>query len=252
MTLAATSLTDRVVIVTGSSSGIGAATAKVVAAAGADVVLAARRVDKLEETAEACRASGVRVLAVPTDVSDPAQCTALVERAVAELGGVHGLVNNAGFGWGMPATHETPEQWRTVLEVNLDGAYWCAQAFGRVAKSGSAIVNVASVLGLAPFRMPQAAYAASKAGMLGMTRDLAMQWGARKGIRVNAIAPGLIPTEMSDEYPPEVHEDIRGRTALGRLGDPDELATAIAFMLSPAASYITGTTLVVDGGLTFH
>jgi NAD(P)-dependent dehydrogenase (short-subunit alcohol dehydrogenase family) len=252
MTLASTSLDGRVVIVTGSSSGIGAATAKVCASAGADVVLAARRVDKLEETAAAIRALGRRVLAVPTDVSDPEQCTALVAATLEEFGDVHGLVNNAGFGWGMPATHETPEQFQRVLDVNLNGAYWCAQAFGRVAKPGSAIVNVSSVLGIAPFRMPQAAYAASKAGLNGLTRDLAMQWGTRKGIRVNAIAPGLIPTEMSDEYPPEVHEDIKGRTALGRLGEPAELAAAIAFMLSPAASYITGTTLVVDGGLTFH
>lgn len=252
MTLASTSLAGRVVIVTGSSSGIGAATAKTCAAAGADVVLAARRVDKLEETADAVRALGRRVLAVPTDVSDAEQCTALVAAALAEFGDVHGLVNNAGFGWGMPATHETPEQFQRVLDVNLNGAYWCAQAFGRVAKPGAAIVNVSSVLGLAPFRMPQAAYAASKAGLNGLTRDLAMQWGTRKGIRVNAIAPGLIPTEMSDEYPPEVHEDIKGRTALGRLGLPEELAAPIAFMLSDAAAYITGTTLVVDGGLSFH
>lgn len=252
MTLAATSLTDRVVIVTGSSSGIGAATAEVLAAAGADLVLAARRVDRLEQTAQACRAQGVRVLVVPTDVADPEQCAALCERTVAEFGGVHGLVNNAGFGWGMPATHESPQQWRTVLAVNLDGAYWCAQAFGRLAQPGSAIVNVASVLAMMPFRMPQAAYAASKAGMIAMTGDLAMQWGTRKGIRVNAVAPGLIPTEMSQGYPPQVSEEIRNRTALGRLGEPAELGTAIAFLLSPAASYITGTTLVVDGGLTFH
>lgn len=252
MTLASTSLDGRVVIVTGSSSGIGAATAKVCAAAGADVVLAARRVDKLEETAAAIRALGRRVLAVPTDVSDAEQCTALVAAALEEFGGVHGLVNNAGFGWGMPATRETPQQFQAVLDVNLNGAYWCAQAFGRVAKPGSSIVNVSSVLGISPFRMPQAAYAASKAGLNGLTRDLAMQWGVRKGIRVNAIAPGLIPTEMSDEYPPEVHTDIQSRTALGRLGLPEELAGPIVFMLSDAASYITGTTLVVDGGLTFH
>ena len=250
--LASTSLAGRVVIVTGASSGLGAATALVVAAAGADVVLAARRVDRLEETAAAVRALGRRVLSVPTDVSVPEQCSALIEAGVAEFGAVHGLVNNAGVGTAVPATRETPEQFRYVLDVNLNGTYWCAQAFGRVAPRGSAIVNVSSVLGLAPFRMPQAAYSSSKAAVLGLTRDLAMQWGSRKGIRVNAIAPGLIPTEMSDEYPPEVHADITSRTALGRLGEPAELAQAVAFMLSPAASYITGTTLVVDGGLSFH
>ncbi len=252
MSLSATSLDGRVVIVTGASSGLGASTARVVAAAGADVVLAARRVDRLEETAQAVRDAGRRVLAVPTDVADPEQCTALVTAAVAEFGEVHGLVNNAGIGTAVPATRETPEQFQQVLTVNLNGTYWCAQAFGRVAPRGSAIVNVASVLGLAPFDMPQAAYASSKAAVLGLTRDLAKQWGTRKGIRVNAVAPGLIPTEMSDEYPEQVREQIGGRTALGRLGEPDELSYAVSFLLSPAASYITGSTLAVDGGLVFH
>ncbi|MCW2620728.1 MAG: 3-oxoacyl-[acyl-carrier-protein] reductase [Frankiales bacterium] len=252
MVLASTSLAGRVVIVTGASSGIGAATARAAAAAGADLVLGARRVDRLEETAQAVRDLGRRVLAVPTDVTQVDQCQGLVQAAVTEFGAVHGLVNNAGLGTAVPATRETPEQFRSVIDVNLYGSYWTAQAFAQVAPPGSAIVNIASVLGLAPFDMPQAAYVASKAAVLGLTRDLANQWGSRKGIRVNAVAPGLIPTEMADEYPPRVHEQIAARTALRRLGDVDELAPAVVFLLSPAASYITGITLAVDGGLSYH
>lgn len=252
MTLALTSLSGRVVVVTGASSGLGAATARLVSAAGADVVLAARRLDRLEETAEQVRGVGRRALTVATDVADAQQCQALLDAAVAEFGAVHGLVNNAGIGAAAPATRESPEHFRGVVDVNLMGAYWCAQAFGRVAERDSAIVNVSSVLGLHPFPVPQAAYAASKAGLLGLTRDLAMQWGSRKGIRVNAVAPGLIPTEMSSEYPPELQDAVAATTAMGRLGEPDELAAAVVFLLSPAASYITGTTLAVDGGLSFH
>jgi NAD(P)-dependent dehydrogenase (short-subunit alcohol dehydrogenase family) len=246
------SLTGSVIVVTGASSGLGAATARQVAALGADVVLAARRLDRLEGVAQEVRDTGRRALTVATDVSVQEQCAALVEAAVAEFGAVHGLVNNAGIGTAAPATREAPEEWRRVLDINLSGAYWCAQAFGRVAPRDSAIVNISSVLGLHPFPVPQAGYAASKAGLLGMTRDLAMQWGSRKGIRVNAIAPGLIPSEMADEYPKEFQDVVAATTALGRLGEQEEIASAVAFLLSGASSYITGATLVVDGGLTFH
>ena len=243
------SLQDRVVIVTGASSGLGEATARECARLGANLVLTARRADRLATLVDEL---GARALAVPTDVADPAQCQSLVDQAVAEFGAVHGLVNNAGIGAAGPATRELPAQFRDVLDVNLAGAYWALQAFGRAAGPGSSAVNVASVLGLRPFAVPQAAYAASKAGLLGLTRDLAMQWGSRKGIRVNAVAPGLIPTDMSAEYPEATRESVRAATALGRLGTPEELACAVAFLLTDAASYITGATLAVDGGLTFH
>lgn len=246
------SLFDRTVIVTGASSGLGEATARVAARAGAHVVLAARRKDRLEGLAHALTAEGASVTPVVTDVSDHDQCVALVERAVATTGSVHGLVNCAGVGTAEPATRETPEAFEAVQRVNLFGTYWCSQAFARVAPPGSAIVNVASIIGLTSVQVPQAAYSSSKAGVLGLTRDLAMQWGARKGIRVNAVAPGIVPTEMSDEYPDEVREAVRARTALGRFGEPNEIAEPIVFLLSAGATYITGTTLAIDGGLTLH
>jgi NAD(P)-dependent dehydrogenase (short-subunit alcohol dehydrogenase family) len=246
------SLAGRVVVVTGASSGLGAATAREAALRGAHVVLAARRMERLEAMAQELTSAGHLALAVRTDVAEPTECQALIDAAVEEFGAVHGLVNNAGIGTAAPATRETPDDFRRVVDLNLSGAYWVLQAFGRVARPGSSAVNISSVIGLQPLPVPQAAYASSKAGLLGMTRDLAMQWGTRKGIRVNAIAPGLIPTDMSSEYSQEVTDLVAGRTALGRLGSAEELARCVVFLLSEASSYVTGATLVVDGGLTFH
>jgi NAD(P)-dependent dehydrogenase (short-subunit alcohol dehydrogenase family) len=125
-----------------------------------------------------------------------------------------------------------------------------AQACGRVMKPGSSIINVASVVALTSGGLPQAAYSASKAGVTGLTRDLAVQWTGRKGIRVNALAPGFFPSEMTDQFPEGYIDSQLPRVPAGRPGDPDELAAALVFLASPAASYVTGTTLVVDGGLT--
>ena len=244
------SLDGKVAIVTGASSGLGVAFAQGLAEAGADVALGARRADRLQDTAGLVTAAGRRALAVATDVSDPDSCTALVEAAMAEFGRVDILVNNAGIGTAVPATQETPEQFRQVIDVNLNGCYWMAQACGRVMQPGSSIINISSVLGLTTAGLPQAAYAASKAGLIGLTRDLAQQWTGRKGIRVNAIAPGFFASEMTDQYPPGYLESQGPRIAVGRKGDPAELAATAVFLASPAAGYITGQTLAVDGGLT--
>ena len=141
------------------------------------------------------------MLTVATDVADPEQCQALVDAAIAEFGRVDVLVNNAGVGTAVPATRETPEQFRSVIDVNLNGCYWMAQACGRVMQPGSSIINISSVLGLTTGGLPQAAYSASKAGLNGLTRDLAQQWTGRKGIRVNALAPGFFASEMTDHLP---------------------------------------------------
>ena len=242
-------LDGRVAIVTGASSGLGAVFARTLAEAGADVVLGARRVDRLAETQQAVERAGRRAIAVRTDVALPEDCQALVDAAMAEFGRVDILVNNAGMGTAYPATRETPEQFRQVIDVNLNGCYWMAQACGRVMKPGSSIVNISSILGLTTAGLPQAAYAASKAGLIGLTRDLAQQWTGRKGIRVNALAPGFFASEMTEQYPEGYIEGQLGRVLVGRPGDPDELAAALIFLVSDAGGYVTGTTLPVEGGL---
>jgi NAD(P)-dependent dehydrogenase (short-subunit alcohol dehydrogenase family) len=243
-------LDGKVAIVTGASSGLGVAFAQALAEAGADVVLGARRVDRLAETQALVEAAGRRGIAVETDVSRPEHCDRIVERALDELGHVDVLVNNAGVGTAVPATRETPDQFRSVVEVNLNGCYWMAQACGRVMRPGSSIVNISSVLGLTTGGLPQAAYSASKAGLLGLTRDLAQQWTGRKGIRVNALAPGFFASEMTDQYPDGYLDSMVPRIPAGRTGDPAELAAALVFLASDAAGYVTGQTLAVDGGLT--
>ncbi|WP_241383854.1 SDR family NAD(P)-dependent oxidoreductase [Rhodococcus sp. CH91] len=243
-------LDGRVAIVTGASSGLGVAFARGLAEAGADVVLAARRVDRLQKTAELVREAGRQAVTVETDIADPEQAQRMVDRAVEELGRVDILINNAGIGTAVPATRETPDQFRQVIDINLNGSYWAAQAAGRVMQPGSAIVNISSILGLTTAGLPQAAYSASKAGVIGLTRDLAQQWGARKGIRVNAIAPGFFHTEMTDEYQPGYLDAMKPRIILGRTGDPEEIAATAVWLASDASAYVTGQTIAVDGGLT--
>ncbi len=243
-------LDGRVALVTGASSGLGVAFARALAEAGADVVLGARRTDRLRDTAALVEAAGRRAVTVTTDVADPESCQAMVDAAMDQLGRVDVLVNNAGIGTAVPATREKPEQFRQVLDVNLHGCYWMAQSCARVMEPGSSIVNISSVLGLVTAGLPQAAYAASKAGLIGLTRDLAQQWSGRKGIRVNAVAPGFFTSEMTDQYPEGYLEKQQERIPVGRKGDPAELAAAVVFLASPAGGYITGQTLAVDGGMT--
>ncbi len=243
-------LDGKVAVVTGASSGLGVAFARGLAEAGADVALGARRVAKLADTARLVEATGRRALTAATDVADPQSCTDLVALAMEEFGRVDILVNNAGIGTAMPATRETPEQFREVIDVNLNGCYWMAQACGRVMQPGSSIINISSVLGITTAGLPQAAYASSKAGLIGLTRDLAQQWTGRKGIRVNAVAPGFFASEMTEQYPPGYLESQEGRIPSGRKGDPQELAATVVFLASDAAGYITGQTLAVDGGMT--
>jgi NAD(P)-dependent dehydrogenase (short-subunit alcohol dehydrogenase family) len=243
-------LDGKVAIVTGASSGLGVAFAQALAEAGADVALGARRVERLEDTRKLVEAAGRRAIAVATDVTSPEAAQALVDATVAQLGRVDILVNNAGIGTAVPATRETPDQFRQVVDINLNGCYWMAQACGRVMEPGSSIINISSVLGITTAGLPQAAYAASKAGLNGLTRDLAQQWTGRKGIRVNSLAPGFFESEMTDQYPPEYLELQRHRIPAGRIGDPRELAAAVVFLAGPGAGYITGQTLPVDGGMT--
>ena len=243
-------LDGRVAVLTGASSGLGVGFAAALAEAGADVALGARRADRLAETCALVENTGRRAIAVRTNVADPDDCTALVAAAMTTYGRVDILINNAGVGTAIPALKETPDQFRSVIEINLNGCYWMAQACARVMRPGSSIVNIASVLGLTTTGLPQAAYSSSKAGLIGLTRDLAQQWTSRKGIRVNALAPGFFESEMSDSMDRNhVDTHILPRVLAGRLGVHAELAAALIFLASDAGSYVTGITLPVDGGV---
>ena len=243
-------LDNQVAIVTGASSGLGVAFAQALAQAGADVALGARRVDRLQETRALVEAAGRRAITVGTDVARPEDCQRLVDETVKQFGRVDILVNNAGIGTAVPATRETPDHFRQVIDVNLNGCYWMAQACGRVMQPGSSIINLSSVLGITTAGLPQAAYAASKAGLIGLTRDLAQQWTGRKGIRVNALAPGFFDSEMTAQYPDGYLEAQQARIPAGRKGHPRELAATLVFLASAASGYVTGQTLSVDGGMT--
>ena len=241
-------LDGKVAVVTGASSGLGVAFAQALAEAGADLVLGARRAEKLAETGKLVEMAGRKWVGLRTDVTHPEDCEALIAYGVEKFGQVDILVNNAGVGTAVPATKETPAQYREVLDVNLFGAYWMAQAFARANTQGGSIVNISSVLGLRPGGLPQAAYASSKAGLIGLTRDLATQWTGRKNIRVNALAPGFFPSDMTDQLPAETVALMKALTPAGRFGDPAELAATLIWLVSDAASYVTGITVPVDGG----
>ncbi|MFN2469148.1 MAG: SDR family oxidoreductase [Gaiellaceae bacterium] len=246
-------LDGRVAIVTGGATGIGRQMAQGLAEAGADLVLCARKADRCEEAAAHLAGTGVRTIGLGCDVRDPEQVQAVVGRARAEFGRVDILVNNAGTVWGAPPEDTPLEGWQKVIDVNLTGVFLCSQAAGRVMidqGKGGKIVNIASV---AAFRggpqevMNAIAYNASKGGVVSFTRDLACKW-ARHGINVNAIAPGWFPSDMSN-FVLEPHRDATlGRIPLGRFGGPDDLKGAVVYLASRASDWVTGHTLVVDGG----
>jgi NAD(P)-dependent dehydrogenase (short-subunit alcohol dehydrogenase family) len=243
-------LRDAVVVVTGASSGIGEQFAHALDAAGARVVLAARRTDRLEALAARLREAEV----VRCDVADEAERDALIERAVTRFGRVDGLVNNAGISDVGPALRQDAASFRRVLEVNLVAPFVLAtQAAAAMRQTGGgSIVNIASVCSFQAMPdTPQAGYVASKAGLTGLTRDLAAQWG-RYGIRVNAIAPGAFTTELTgDAYEIGAYADmLRERIPLSRAGRHGELDSVLIMLLHPASAYLTGQTITVDGGLT--
>jgi NAD(P)-dependent dehydrogenase (short-subunit alcohol dehydrogenase family) len=239
-------------VVTGASSGLGAGFARALASAGADLVLAARRQDRLDALAADLRDLGARVETVSADVSLPGDCARVADAALAAFGRVDVLVNNAGLGSAVSALKETPEGFRRIVDVNLNGVFWMAQACAARMEHGGSVVNVSSVLGLVAPRFPQAAYAASKAGVIGLTRDLAGEWSGRRGIRVNALCPGYFDSEMTQDEGDVLRDMVATHSMLGRFGEQEELDTALLFLASPASTYVTGTTLTVDGGLTSY
>jgi len=245
-------LSDRVVIVTGASSGLGEQFALALHAAGAKVVAVARRKERLDALAAACPGLDAR----PLDVTDDEGCNRLVEDVRTTYGRIDGLVNNAGLGTPALALEDSLDHFRRVLDVNVTSVFHLSRLVAPVmieAGRGS-IVNIASVYGLgSTYPVGDASYASSKAAVINLTRDLAGQWGKR-GVRVNAIAPGFFRTEMAEEIftNEAAHKRISLATPLRRTGEPGELDGALIFLLSDASSYVTGQTIAVDGGWTTH
>jgi NAD(P)-dependent dehydrogenase (short-subunit alcohol dehydrogenase family) len=245
-------LSGKVAIVTGGGTGQGREMAQGLAEAGADVVLCARKPERCEQAAEELRALGVRSLGLRCDVREPAEVDAVVERTRVELGRIDVLVNNAGTSWGAPAEDYPLEGWQKVIDVNLTGVFLCSQAAGRVMidQQAGKIVNIASVAafgGAPPELMNAVGYSASKGGVVSFTRDLATKW-ARHGISVNAIAPGWFPSDMNKVLLEAQGDAYLEHIPLRRFGGPDDLKGAVVFLASRASDYVTGQTLVVDGG----
>lgn len=238
-------------IVTGGSRGIGAAISEKLAADGHDIIInCASSTQKAETVAEKCRAHGVNVTVMQWNVADYAAC----EAAVKQIKEAHGvptiLVNNAGITKDGLLVRMTPEQFSDVIDVNLKGTFHMTQLVGAMmmrAKAGS-IVNLSSVVGLTG-NAGQANYAASKAGVIGLTKSAAKELGAR-GVRVNAVAPGFIESDMTDVLPEEVKKAMLSQIPMKRCGKPEEIANLVSFLASDAASYITGQAIVADGGMT--
>ena len=246
-------LSGKTAIVTGGSRGIGKEMAEALGEAGARIVLCARRAEWLDETIEEFRNKGFETAGMTCDVSKRDDVQAVVDLAINEFGSVDILVNNAGISWGAMPEDMTLEQWQKVIDVNLTGCFLFAQSAGRemLKKNRGSIINIASIAGLTssangPF---YAGYAASKAGLIGLTRELAASWG-RRGIRVNAIAPGFFHSRLADAVIDIDERSIQENNVIPRIGKEGELKGAIVFLASEASSYITGQTIVVDGGMT--
>ncbi len=243
-------LSGKSAVVTGGSRGIGRAITLRLATQGADICLSYRgNAAAAEDTAAAIRALGRRAVAVQADVADPDAADTLIKTAIAELGKVDILVNNAGITRDDLIMRMSIDAWKEVLETNLFGAFYAIKAVSRpmLKARGGRIINITSVSGQAG-QMGQANYSSAKAGLIGLTKATARELASR-GITVNAVAPGFVLTELTQDLPQELMGQITERTPLGRFGTPEEIASAVAFLASDEAAYITGQVLAVDGGL---
>ena len=247
------SLAGRTAIVTGGSRGLGLEMAEGLAEAGASLMLCARRDEWLTRAVESMRGAGFRVEGALCDVSKPADVQAVVDKTIAAFGQVDVLINNAGVTWAAEPEEMPVDKWQKVLDINLTGAFLFSQAAGRdmLKRQWGRIINIASIAGLhASVAGPHyAPYAATKAGLMGLTRELAASWG-RKGIRVNAIAPGFFHSRLADAAIAITEPAIKATSPIPRVGDAGELKGVAVFLAADASNYITGQTIVVDGGRT--
>jgi gluconate 5-dehydrogenase len=247
-------LRGKAALITGGSRGLGFEIGEALAEAGASLFVLARREQWLNPALEEFRRRGFRCEGTLCDVSQADQVEAAAANAIGALGKIDILVNNAGISWGAKAEDMPLDKWHSVVEVNLTGTWLFSQIVGRhmIERGSGNMINVASIAGLrgsVSHNMGISGYAASKAGVMGLTRELAAHW-AHRGIRVNAIAPGFFPSRMSEKVLDKVQQRYEAGVPMGRIGRPGELKGVAVFLASDASSYITGQTIVVDGGQT--
>lgn len=247
-------LSGKVALVTGGSRGLGQEMAEGLAEAGASLMLLARREQWLTPAVDEFRERGFKCEGTICDVSNPGDVQEAVDKTIQTYGQIDILVNNAGITWGAPAEEMPLDKWHLVLEVNLTGAFLFSQRVGRemLKRRSGSIINVASVAGLrgsTESGQHIVGYVAAKGGLIAMTRELAAKW-ARRGIRVNAIAPGFFPSRMTERVLEAAQEQIEAAVPMGRVGREGELKGVAVFLASNASGYITGHTMVVDGGGT--
>jgi NAD(P)-dependent dehydrogenase (short-subunit alcohol dehydrogenase family) len=247
-------LSGKIALVTGAGGGIGSSIAMTLANAGADIAVVDSNAANAERTAFDVKTTGRRAVALTVDIREPDSVAAMTDDATAQLGEIDILVNGAGIAFNKASEDLTPEEWLRVIDVNLNGVFWCSQAIGRrmLARKSGAIVNIASMSGIIANKpQPQSHYNTSKAGVIMLTQSLAAEW-ADRNVRVNAVSPGYIGTEMTmlGMNTPEWKKTWLEMTPMARVGEPVEIANAVWYLASDAASFATGSNLIVDGGYT--